>query len=257
MTHPMMATLERELVLYRRLWQASVFSSFLLPLLFVLSIGVGVGSYIQGGVGGVSYLAYVVPGVLVTTAFQIAVGESTYPVLGGFKWHRCYHAMRATPVQPRDMVGGHVLFLVLRAEIATVCFLIVVGLFGAIESWWAVLTLPVVALVAVAAAAPVTAFAASIENDSYFSLLFRFGLIPATLFSGVFFPVTQLPILLRPLAYASPLWHGVVLSRAATLGSIPAGESWWTLLLHVAYLVLWGFIGLALAVWRFRKRLQD
>jgi lipooligosaccharide transport system permease protein len=257
MAHPMMATLERELVLYRRLWQASVFSSFLLPLLFVLSIGVGVGSYIQGGVDGVSYLAYVVPGVLVTTAFQIAVGESTYPVLGGFKWHRCYHAMRATPVQPGHMVGGHVLFLVLRAEIATVCFLIVVGLFGAIPSWWALLTLPVVALVAVAAAAPVAAFAATIDNDSYFSLLFRFGLIPATLFSGVFFPVTQLPTLLRPLAYASPLWHGVVLSRTATLGTIPAGETWWTLLLHVLYLVLWGVVGMALAVWRFGKRLQD
>lgn len=257
MAHPMMATLERELTLYRRLWQASVFSSFLLPLLFVLSIGVGVGKYIPGGVGGVSYLAYVVPGVLVTTAFQIAIGESTYPVLGGFKWQRSYHAMRATPVQPGHMVGGHVLYLVIRAEVATICFLIVVGLFGAIESWWAVLTLPVVALVAVAAAAPVTAFAASIENDSYFSLLFRFGLIPATLFSGVFFPVTQLPALFRPLAYLSPLWHGVVLSRSATLGEIPAGESWWTMLLHVAYLVLWGAVGLWLAVWRFGKRLQD
>jgi lipooligosaccharide transport system permease protein len=257
MAHPMLATLERELVLYRRLWQASVFSSFLLPLLFVLSIGVGVGSYIQGGVQGVSYIAFVVPGVLVTTAFQIAVGESTYPVLGGFKWHRCYHAMRATPVEPGHMVGGHVLFLAFRALIATVCFLIVTGLFGAIESWWAIATLPVVALVAVAAAAPVTAFSASIENDSYFSLLFRFGLIPATLFSGVFFPVTQLPLLLRPLAYVSPLWHGVVLSRAATLGMLPAGESWLTMLLHVAYLILWAVAGLALAVWRFRKRLQD
>jgi lipooligosaccharide transport system permease protein len=257
MAHPMMATLERELILYRRLWQASVFSSFLLPLLFVLSIGVGVGNYIPGGVDGVSYLAYVVPGVLVTTAFQIAIGESTYPVLGGFKWQRSYHAMRATPVQPAHMVGGHLLYLVFRAEVATACFLIVVGLFGAIESWWAVLTLPVVALVAVAAAAPVTAFAATIENDSYFSLLFRFGLIPATLFSGVFFPVTQLPALFRPLAYLSPLWHGVVLSRSATLGEIPAGESWWTMLLHAAYLVLWGVVGVWLAVWRFGKRLQD
>src|SRR5262245_8469548 len=238
MAHPMMATLERELVLYRRLWQASVFSSFLLPLLFVLGIGVGVGSYIQGGIGGVSYTPYVVPGVLVTTAFQIAVGESTYPVLGGFKWHRSFHAMRATPVEPAHMVGGHVLFLALRAVIATVCFLIVTALFGAIESWWAIATLPVVVLVAVASAAPVTAFSASIENDSYFSLLFRFGLIPATLFSGVFFPVTQLPALFRPLAYVSPLWHGVVLSRAATLGTIPPGESVFTLFLHVLYLVL-------------------
>jgi lipooligosaccharide transport system permease protein len=257
MAHPMLATLERELVLYRRLWQASVFSSFLLPLLFVLSIGVGVGSYVRGGVGGVSYVAFVVPGVLVTTAFQIAVGESTYPVLGGFKWHRCYHAMRATPVQPVHMVGGHVMFLAFRAVIATICFLIVTTLFGAVESWWAILTLPIVVLVAVASAAPVAAFAASIENDNAFALLFRFGLIPATLFSGVFFPVSQLPAVLRPFAYVSPLWHGVVLSRAATLGTLPAGESWLTILLHIAYLALWAVAGFALAVWRFTKRLQD
>jgi lipooligosaccharide transport system permease protein len=255
MTRPMMATLERELVLYRRLWQASVFSSFLLPLLFVLSIGVGVGRYVNanGGLGSVDYLSYIAPGVLVTTAFQIAVGESTYPVLGGFKWVRSYHAMRATPVAPIDMIGGHQLYLVFRAELATIAFLLVVSAFGAVHSWWAPVTLLIVALVSVAASAPVTAFAASIENDSYFSLLFRFGLIPATLFSGVFFPVEQLPAVIRPLAYASPLWHGVVLSRDATLG-FPTP---WPIWVHVGYLLLWGVVGIALADWRFRRRLQD
>ncbi|MFC7641391.1 ABC transporter permease [Streptosporangium lutulentum] len=83
----------------------------------------------------------------------------------------------------------------------------------------------VAALVALSAAAPVMAFAASIEHDSYFALLFRFVMIPSTLFAGVFFPVDQLPQLVRPLAYLSPLWHGVELSRAATLGTSPRGRS--------------------------------
>jgi lipooligosaccharide transport system permease protein len=255
MTHPLMATLERELVLYRRLWQASVFSSFLLPLLFVLSIGVGVGSYVNanGGLDGVDYLSYIAPGVVITTAFQIGVGESTFPVLGGFKWVRSYHAMRATPVEPRHMVGGHLLYLMFRATIATVAFLIVVSIFGGVHSLWAPLTVPVAALVAVSVAAPVTAFAASIEDDSYFSLLFRFGVIPATLFSGVFFPVEQLPAVVRPLAYASPLWHGVMLSRDATLGWATPWPVW----AHVGYLLAWAAAGVALATWRFRRRLED
>lgn len=250
-----MATLERELVLYRRLWQASVFSSFLLPLLFVLSIGVGVGRYVNanGGLSGVDYLSYIAPGVLITTSFQIGVGESTFPVLGGFKWVRSYHAMRATPVEPRHMVGGHLLYLVFRATIATIAFLIVVSLFGGIHSWWAPTTVFVAGLVAVSVAAPVTAFAATIEDDSYFSLLFRFGVIPATLFSGVFFPVEQLPEVVRPLAYASPLWHGVVLSRDATLGTPTPWPAW----AHIGYLLVWAAAGTLLATWRFRRRLQD
>nr|BFE79558.1 ABC transporter permease [Planobispora longispora] len=220
MAHPTVAVLERHLHLYRRLWRASVFSSFILPVLFLVSIGIGVGNYV-GEIGGVTYLAWIVPGVMASTAFQMAVGESTYSVLGDFKWVRAYHAMRATPVGIRDMVAGWMLYVLLRVVIAAVVFLGVTGLFGALLSPWAVVTPLVAALVAVAAAAPVTAFAASIDNDSYFALLFRFVMIPSTLFAGVFFPVEELPGQIRPLAYLSPLWHGVELSRAATLGALP------------------------------------
>src|SRR5690606_31818598 len=84
---PTLAVFERHLVLYRRLWQASVFSSFVLPLLFLLSIGVGVGGYV-GSIEGVDYLAWIVPGVLASPVFSLALGESTYPVFGDFKWVR-------------------------------------------------------------------------------------------------------------------------------------------------------------------------
>src|SRR5690606_6941567 len=102
-------------------------------------------------------------------------------------------------------------------------------------------------------AAPVTAFAARIDNDSYFSLLFRFVMIPSTLFAGVFFPVEQLPGAVRPLAYASPLWHGVEMCRAATLGRDTA----WPLAVHLGYLLLWAVGGVTLAVLAFRRRLED
>ncbi|GGT01023.1 transport permease protein [Planobispora rosea] len=252
MAHPTVAVLERHLHLYRRLWRASVFSSFILPVLFLVSIGVGVGNYV-GEIGGVSYLAWIVPGVMASTAFQMAIGESTYSVLGDFKWVRAYHAMRATPVGVRDMVAGWMLYILLRVEIAAVVFLGVTGLFGALRSPWAVVTPLVAALVAVAAAAPVTAFAASIDNDSYFALLFRFVMIPSTLFAGVFFPVDQLPEMVRPLAYVSPLWHGVELSRAATLGAAPP----WPVAVHAGCLLLFAAAGLAWAVSAFGKRLQD
>ena len=252
MARPVVAVLERHLCLYRRLWRASVFSSFVLPVLFLLSIGVGVGRHV-GEVGGVDYLAWIVPGVMASTAFQMAVGESTYSVLGDFKWTRGFHAMRAAPVEVRDMVAGWLLYVLFRVEIAAVVFLGVTGVFGALRSPWAVVTPVVAALVALAAAAPVMAFAASIDHDSYFALLFRFVMIPSTLFAGVFFPVEQLPQLVRPLAYLSPLWHGVELSRAATLGVAPPWPVW----VHVGCLLVFAAAGVVWAVAAFRKRLQD
>lgn len=104
-----------------------------------------------------------------------------------------------------------------------------------------------------ATAAPVTAFAAWLDNDNYFTLLFRFVMIPSTLFAGVFFPVEQLPGAVQPLAYASPLWHGVEMCRAATLGRATA----WPLAAHLGYLLLWAIVGVALAVLAFQRRLED
>ncbi|MEV0972218.1 ABC transporter permease [Microtetraspora glauca] len=250
--HPSIAVLERHLTLYRRLWRASVFSSFVLPVLFVISMGMGVGGYI-GSVQGVDYLSWIVPGVVASTAFQMAVGESTYSVLGDFKWVRAYHAMRATPVRPDDIVTGHLLYLLFRVTTAVLAFLLVVLFFDALHSPWAV-TIPLVcALLTVATAAPVMAFAASIEHDSHFALLFRFVMIPAALFSGVFFPIEQLPALVRPVAYVSPLWHSVELCRSATLGIAPP----WPIAAHVGCLLLWALAGTAMAAYRFRRRLED
>lgn len=246
------AVLERHMVTYRRLWLASVFSSFILPVFFVVSIGIGVGGYV-GTIGGWDYLDYIVPGVLASGAFQTAIGESTYPVMGEFKWSRAAHAMRAAPLRIVDIVFGWQIYLQVRVFIGALVFLVVSALFGAVHSPWVVLTPFICALMALAVAAPVSGFSAGLENDSYFALLFRFIVIPSTLFAGVFFPVEQLPALVRPLAYASPLWHGVELSRAAMLD----GTTPWPIPVHVGYLVLLSGLGLWWAWSAYTKRLQD
>lgn len=246
------AVLERHLVLHRRLWRASAASSFLMPLMIVTGFGLGVGGYI-GTVQGVDYLAWIVPGVLASTAFQVAVGETTWPVFGDFKWVRAYHAMRATPVRVADIVAGGLLFVLLRVVSSVLIVCAVTAAFGALRSPWALVTPLVCGLVGLAAAAPTTAFAATVSHDSYFVLLFRFGVVPAMLFGGVFFPIEQLPAVARPVAYVSPLWHGVELQRAATLGAAPH----WPVAVHVAYLLAVTAAGTFLALRAFRRRLQD
>ncbi|GAB1818490.1 ABC transporter permease [Herbidospora sp. RD11066] len=244
------AVLERHLTLYRRLFWASAFSSFLLPVLFLVSIGLGVGGYV-GDLDGVTYLQWIVPGVMASTAFQMALGETTFPVLGDFKWTRGYHAMRATPVRIGDMIAGQVLFLMVRVLPQTVVFLLVVLLFGGLRSWWSVVTPLVCAAVVVASALPVMGYASRIDNDGYFALLFRFVMIPMTLFAGVFFPVDQLPVAAQWLAWVSPLWHGVELCRSATLGVAPP----WPIWAHVLCLVAWSAGGAWFAMRGFARRL--
>jgi lipooligosaccharide transport system permease protein len=151
------------------------------------------------------------------------------------------------------MVGGEILYVWLRTGSSAAGFLIVMALFGTVHSWAAWAALPAALLLAAAAAAPVLAYSATIKSDNMFAILFRFAVIPMSLFSGVFFPIDQLPEVARWVAYASPLWHGVELCRAATLGISTAIPAIW----HVAYLGLWALAGYALARRQFERKLTD
>jgi lipooligosaccharide transport system permease protein len=241
-------------VLYLRTWRGSVLSSFLLPVMFLVGMGVSVGSYVdETATLGVDYLDFIAPGLLASTAFQVAVSESTYPVLAGFLWVRNYHAMLASPLRPRDMVGGEILWVGFRVGTSALGFLVVMMAFGVVHSPWAVLLVPIALLLGVAVCAPVLGYAATVRQDSMFALLMRFVVIPTTLFAGVFFPVEQLPALVRWVAYVTPLWHGVELSRAAALGAAPAWPWAW----HLAYLAAWGAAGYLVASRQFARRLVN
>jgi lipooligosaccharide transport system permease protein len=240
---------------YRRVWRASVFEGFISPLFFLAAMGFGLGMLVDsgpsGGIDGVSYVQFIAPGILAAQAMNTAVGESTYPVLGAIKWFRMYHAMLATPLGIPDVVLGHLAFVLLRVTITSVAFLVVAWLLGAFESAWSVVALPVAVLCGMAFATPVFAFAAGQDNDSGFALLFRFGVMPMFLFSGTFFPVDQLPPVMQPIAWATPLWHGVELCRALAFGEATiAGAA-----MNVSYLLLWVVIGYVLALRSFRRRL--
>ena len=232
------------LAVYRRVWRGTIFTSVLNPVLYLSALGVGLGKLVNGGADplGVPYLDFVAPGLLAAVGMQIATIESSFPVRGAIRWNRQYHAMLATPLRVRDLVTGHLLYVATRVAIASAVYLAVIAGFGAVRSPLAVLAWPVVVLVGLAFAAPVSALSAWAENE-IFNPLFRFAITPMFLFSATFFPVTRLPQALRELAYVTPLWHGVDLVRRLTLGTATLGLS----LLHVAYLALWFLAGVALA----------
>lgn len=240
---------------YRRVWRGSIISGFLTPLLFLTAMGIGLGTLVDdapsGGIEGMSYITFLAPGILAAQAMQTAAFESTFPVMGAVKWQRQYHAMLAAPLGIADLVVGHLLFVAMRLTIASSVFLLIMGVFGALESWWAVLGLPVAVLTGLAFAAPIFAFAAGQDGVGGFNMLFRFVVLPMFLFSGTFFPVEQLPYVLELVAMVTPLWHAVELCRGLALETMTVAPA----LGHVGYLLLWLVVGYMLALRSFRKRL--
>lgn len=239
---------------YRRYWKSNLYSSGLQPLLFLVAMGLGFGSQVKAGpaTSGLSYLHYIAPALLVSASMQNAVGESTYPVLSGFKWQKDYLAVTATPVTPGQLLGGHFAWVGLRLLLSGVVYGLIALAFGAWLNAGAVLVVPVGVFTGLACAAPVTAFAAGTFDEGVrFNALFRFVVMPMTLFAGTFFPIGQIPLALRWLAWISPLWHGNELARGVTLGGVGA----LAMLGHLAYLAALLAVGVLVARKSFYRRL--
>jgi lipooligosaccharide transport system permease protein len=247
-------------VWYRRNWRATAVSSVLQPLLFLLAFGVGFGSLVEGtgraaeATGGAGYLVWLAPALLAVSAVQSAAFESTYPVLSGFKWQRVYHAMTAGPITPAQVALGHLSWIACKIAGSGAIYILVIAVFGGVTSPGIVVSWLAAVLTGVAVASLVTAFAATVKNEgAAFNGLFRFVVVPMTLFSGTFFPVDRLPDWVQPAAWASPLWHGTELARAAAL------DRWAPLaaLGHLAYLAALLALGVTLSTRFFTRRLAQ
>jgi len=255
-TPPALRVMEAKARTYRRTWRASIISTFLNPVLYLTAMGLGLGTLVDQGtgdasLGGIPYLVFLAPGLLAATAMQTGTGDASYPVMAGMKWLKTYHAALSTPVRSRDLVFGHFAWVTVRIALTTVVFAAVMVIFDASTVGGAARAQLPAILTGLAFATAVTAYTARLENEYGLSSLFRFAIIPMFLFSGTFFPITQLPGWMQPVAYLTPLWHGVELTRAAALQTASA----WQPMLHGSYLMLWVIVGAVFSVRNFRMRL--
>jgi lipooligosaccharide transport system permease protein len=241
-------------LVYRRTWRGSVFSSFASPLLFLTAMGLGLGGLVNrssGGVGGVTYLPFLAPGLLAAATMQTAAGETMFPIMAKIVWQRTYEGMLATPLTVRDLLVGEIGWLVVRLAMVATIFFGVMALFWVPRSSEAALAVPAAVLNGLAFGAPILAFSATQRNAARFSVLQRFVIMPLFLFGGAFFPVERLPALVQGVAWLTPLAHGVALTRGLTLGTLTLGPG----LVHVAVLLLYAGAGTAAAAITLPRRL--
>jgi len=243
------------LTVYRRIWRSSIWSSVLGPLFYLGALGIGLGTLVDkrgtAGLGGVSYLAFVAPAILASGAMNTAMGEASYPVFGSVKWNKIYIAAQASPLRPGDISRGHLMFMTMRIAMNAALVTAYMWALGATTSPWVVLAWPAATLTGLAFAAPIAAWAVTVRTENNFAYMFRFGMMPLMLFSGTFFPLSQLPAWLRVLAYATPLWQGVSLCRMLSLGHLDVPVA----LVNVAYLSVLAAAGIWAGARTYRRRL--
>ena len=253
------AVVERDLVFFRRIWKAVVLSSVVQPLMFLLGVGLGVGTLVDRGpaaadvLGDVSYFAFYATAIVATATMFVAGQEALWPTMDGFMWSNAYRAMLSTPIESRDVVFGQLLRFALRSVITSSGVAAVLLLFDDTRSWGLALAVLGGVLTGLSFAMPFAAWTATRQSDVSFPAILRFIVIPMFLFGGAFYPITQLPTALQPVAWFTPLWHGVELSRGSVLGGLSATD----VLLHVGVLGAYIAAGTAACLVTFDRRLRS
>lgn len=246
---------EAEARVYRRTWRGSVVSSFLNPVLYMLAMGVGLGALVDanmpGGIEGVPYLTFLAPGILVANAMTTGASEGSWKVMGGVHWAKTWQARLASPIGIEGLLLGHIFWSTARVFMVSVIFAATIAAFRVAPLFESLLAVGPAVLVGAAMVSASTAFTVRLKEIAGLPMYHRFVVLPMFLFSGAFFPISQLPSLLQSVALVTPVYHGVELARAVVIGASPA-VAWWV---SIAYLSAW-IVGFGLLCVRpLRKRL--
>lgn len=242
------AVVARHWIVYRSTLIANSLPAFLEPLLFLSAVGLGLGGYLADGMGGLPLGAFMGPGALAMTAMFTSSFETTYGSFVRRAYQKTYDGMLATPLSPEDVFLGELLWCGVKGFLFTAVVLCVLLGFGRANGWWG-------HFLPTACAIPLVGFccaflfgalglhvSARVHNMNNFSFYFTGVLTPLSLFSGMVFPVADLPAGLRQLAYALPLFHVTELNRLLLFGAAKASPLVWASPLYL-------LVACALAGW--------
>jgi lipooligosaccharide transport system permease protein len=241
----------RNFLVYRKAWVVFL-TGFVEPLLYLFSIGIGVGQLVDGfELNGtvVPYAVFVAPGMLAASSMNGALLDSTFGIFFKLRYDKVYEGVLATPMRSVDIARGELVWSLLRASAYSAGFLVIMVAMGLVSSWWALLAWPATWLIGFAfggAGMALTTWMRSWQDFDYIQL----AIVPMFLFSATFFPVSAYDGALRWVVEVSPLYRGVALVRELTTGTVSAASLW-----SVGYLLVMGSIGLLVASRRFDRLL--
>lgn len=245
---------QRNLLVYKHSWMV-ILSGFFEPLFYLLSLGVGLGGMVTD-VNGISYAAFVAPGLLASSCMNGAVSDGFFNIWFKLHYQKTYDGILATPMRAADIVLGELFWSLSRGSIYAVTFMLLMFVLGAAHgprvliAGTSLLALPAAVFTAASFSAMALCLTTFVRNRTGMDMAIGLLVMPMFLFSGIFFPVTQLPLALQWLLQLVPLYHGVEVLRALTTGAITLRLAW-----HLAWLLVTGLIALTVAMARLERAL--
>jgi lipooligosaccharide transport system permease protein len=243
---------ERNLVIYRHSWYLLLAEIFE-PVLYLLSMGVGIGSLVGNvpglGPGHGGYVEFVAPALLATAAMNGAMNETTFNMYAKLRVLKTYDSILATPLEVRDVAFGEVLWALLRGTAVTLVFGAVLAAFGLVGSLWALLIVPGALLIGFAFAALGLAVVTYVRSWQDFQLI-QLVMLPMFLFATTFYPLSVYPRPIQIGVECLPLYQSIELIREPALGTVDG-----SLAVAVPYLLVLGGVSLLLALRRLQRTL--
>jgi lipooligosaccharide transport system permease protein len=243
--------MSRDVAIFGRYWKATTFSSIVQPTIYLLAFGLGFGSLLPH-IAGLKYEQYVATGVVATAVLFSSAFPGMFNTFIRWQFQRTYDAVLAAPVDVEELVTAEMLWISIRAGVYGMAPLLVGIAFG-LEPNAGMLLVPFIGFVTgfgfAGFGVTVAAVAKTIDNFNYITSAV---LTPMFLVAGTFFPVSQLPVILRTIAKFNPLYYCVQLVRDASLGNLGVAD-----IGHAAVLIAFALAMWRLAIWRLGKRLID
>lgn len=245
---------QRAMLVYRRDWMV-IFSGFFEPLFYLLSLGVGLGGMVSA-VNGVPYAAFVAPGLLASSCLNGAVSDGLFNVWFRLHYQKAYENILATPMRVADIALGELTWASIRGTLYACGFMVVILVLGAwrgpriLASPISLLALPAAILCSLSFSAMALCLCSVVRRREDFEYVIGLLVMPMFLFSGIFYPVSQMPVAVQRALQLAPLYHGVELLRACTTAAFTPAVAW-----HVAYLVCAGTLAFVVAVRRLERAL--
>jgi lipooligosaccharide transport system permease protein len=189
------------------------------PVLYLAALGLGLGGFVRE-INGVPYIQFIAPGIIASSSMFAAIYECTYGTYVRMKYQKTFDAILATPVNLDDLVLGELLWGATKSLLYGTIIIIVIALFGLVDSLLIVFVIPVLfvsGLIFSEISVIFTAIIPGIDSYNYFYTLF---MTPMFLFSGIFFPLDNLPDIVSQIAFFTPLYHLVNICRGMASGAL-------------------------------------
>ena len=243
----------RNLVVYQKIWKVNFLTPLFEPLFYILAFGLGFSGLIGSvhyGTKELSYTAFIAPALIATAVMWNAFFETTYASFVRMYYQKTFDGMLATPLSLEEIIIAEIFWSATKSMGAATIMMTVLGLLGFVALPSGLLLIPVALIGGLAFGAIGMFFTGVIPTIDMFNLPIFLFITPMFLFSGTFFPISNLPAWAQPAALAFPLYHLAELSRRISIGTSETAP-----IISITYLILFFLFFSFLALAAMRRRI--